>query len=227
MTNSRVLQTVVLGLGICLLALGAQRAAAQQQDTTFDNLVRVEGAQAAAAFIDPNADFSVYTHVKILEPYVAFRANWQRDQRRTNPANRVSASDMDRIRAAVGGLLTDVLIEALEANDGYTIVDEPGEHVLVLRPAIIDLDVTAPDNRGAGRSNSFSATAGAATLYIELFDGATGKIIGRAIDRRIASRPGGQMRWSNSVTNTTEARRMFRIWADRLREFLDSHYRGE
>ena len=59
---------------------------------------------------------------------------------------------------------------------------------------------------------------------MELFDGATGKIIGRAIDRRTASRPGGMMQWSNSVTNTSDARRMFRVWANRFRDFLDSHY---
>ncbi len=214
-------------LTLALLPLVSTGLAAQEHDSTFDNLVRVEGAPSAAAYIDPDADFSVYTHVKILEPYVAFRANWQRDQTRNNPAARVSASDMDRIRTAVGDLLTDVFVEALEAEDGYTVVNEPGEHVLVLRPAIIDLDVSAPDNRGAGRSNSFSTTAGAATLYVELFDGASGKIIGRAIDRRTASRPGGQMQWSDSVTNTSDARRMFRVWADRLRSFLDSHYSGK
>lgn len=211
-------------LGLMLLA--STSLSAQEHDSTFDNLVRVKDARVAAAYIDPDADFSVYTRVKILDPYVAFRAGWQRDQRRDNPSTRVSASDMDRIRAAASDLLKDVFIEALEADDGYTIVNEPGEHVLVLRPAVIDLDITAPDNRGAGRSTSFSTTAGAATLYMELFDGATGKIIGRAIDRRVASRPGGMMQWSNSVTNTSDARRMFRVWADRLRTFLDSHYTG-
>ncbi len=224
MTNARLLRAITRSLTLSLLALGGTGLAAQEHDTTFDNLVRIEDPRVAAAYIDPDADFSVYTHVKILHPYVAFRANWQRDQRRANPASRVSASDMDRIRVAVGDLLTDVFIEALEANDGYTVVNQPGEHVLVLRPAVIDLDITAPDNRGAGRSNSFSTTAGAATIYLEIFDGATGKIIGRAIDRRTASRPGGMMQWSNSVTNTSDARRMFRVWANRFRDFLDSHY---
>ncbi|MEE4191815.1 MAG: DUF3313 family protein [Halieaceae bacterium] len=220
------LSTLVRLLIAMVLTIACPSVYAQERDTTFDNLVRVEDAKVAGVFIDPDADFSIYKRVDILEPYVAFRANWQRDQVRSNPANRVSSSDMDRIRTAAGELLMDVFIEALEANQGYTVVDHPGDDVLVLRPAIIDLDISAPDNRGAGRSNSFSTTAGAATLYIELFDGASGKIIGRAIDRRVASRPGGQMQWSNSVTNTSDARRMFRVWADRLREFLDSHYSG-
>ena len=216
------LQALATGM---VLAVAAQLAAAQ--DVSFDNLERIKDARVAAAYIDPDADFTVFNRVMILDPYVAFRANWQRDVNRSNPGNRVSARDMDRIRAAAADLMRDTFIEALEAGDGFTIVDEPGEDVLVLRPAIIELDITSPDTQPAGRSRSFSASAGAATLYIELFDGASGKIIGRAADRRVASRPGSQMMWSNRVTNVSDARRMFRVWADRLREFLDSHYTGE
>ena len=46
----------------------------------FDNLVPVKDAQAGMAYIDPSADFSVFKRVMILEPFVAFRSNWQRDQ---------------------------------------------------------------------------------------------------------------------------------------------------
>ncbi len=96
--------------------------------------------------------------------------------------------------------------------------------VLLLRPAIIDLDINAPDRPTAGRSRTFTASAGAATLFIELFDSVNGTIIGRAIDRQAARRAGGRMSWSNGVTNSAEARRMFRHWADVLRDFLDQHY---
>jgi hypothetical protein len=93
-----------------------------------------------------------------------------------------------------------------------------------LRPAIIDLDVSAPDTRTAGRSRTFTASAGAATLYLELFDSLSGQIIGRAADRQNARRSGGSVSWNNSVTNTQEARRMMRGWANQLRSFLDDHY---
>lgn len=196
------------------------------QEISFDNLKRVENSEMAVAYIDPDADFSVFGRVVILEPHVAFRANWQRDQQR-NRASRVRASDMERIRADVGALLKEVFVETLEADDGFAVVDKGGEDVLLVRPAIIDLDVTAPDTNAAGRNRQFSSTAGAATLYIELFDSVSGEIIGRAADRRVARRAGGQMMWSNSVTNRSEARRMFRVWANRLREFMETHYAGK
>ena len=109
-------------------------------------------------------------------------------------------------------------------NDGYKVVSEAGEDVLLLRPAIIDLDITAPDAPSGGRTRTYTSTTGAATLYIELFDSVSGDIIGRAIDRQVVRSPGSRLTWSTSVTNTQDARRMFVGWADQLRGFLDQYY---
>ena len=103
-------------------------------------------------------------------------------------------------------------------------VNYADDDVLVLRPAIVDLDMTAPDTRTAGRSRTYTAGTGAATLYIELFDSLSGAIIGRAADRRAAGRSSGFATVSNRVTNRANARREFRVWADKLIEFLNEHY---
>jgi hypothetical protein len=219
----RYLVVVLIGFGAVSVPVLAQESG----QPSFDNLQQLTDSEMAVAYIDPEADFSVFTKVAILEPYVAFRSNWQRDQNRARRGGNVSARDMENIRAGVSNLLRDVFVEALEANDGYEVVDDVGYDVLLVRPAIIDLDVAAPDVASAGRNQEFTTTAGSATLYIELFDSASGKIIGRAADRRAAQRPGGIMMRANRVTNVSDARRMFRVWADRLREFLDSHYTGK
>ncbi len=199
--------------------------AQDDEGISFDGLVPVEDARVASAFIDPDADFSVYERIAILDPFVAFKSNWQRDQNRDRRgSSRVSASDMERIKADVARLFKEVFIERLEADDGFEVVDGANYDVLLLRPAIIDLDITAPDTLSAGRSRTYAASTGAATLYIELFDSVTGEIIGRAIDRQGARRGGGTISWSNSVTNVAEARRVFGRWADQLRSFLEEHY---
>ncbi len=190
---------------------------------TFDNLVPVKGAKMAMAFIDPDADFSVFKRVAILEPFVAFQSNWQRDQNRSRSRN-IGARDMERIKADVATLFERVFTERLEAA-GYEVVDGANEDVLLLRPAIIDLDITAPDTRTAGRSRTITASTGAATLYIQLFDSLSGDVIGRAADRQSVRRAGGAISWSNSVTNTADARRMMAGWADNLVGFLDAHYK--
>ena len=189
---------------------------------TWDGLVAVEDSNMAAAFIDPEADFSVFRRVSILEPHVAFRSNWQRDQNRSRSRN-VRASDIDRIKRDVADVFTDVFTERLESA-GYDVVNYADEDVLIVRPAIIDLDITAPDVTTAGRSRTYTTSSGAATLFVELFDAHSGALIGRAVDRRAGRRGGGFAMQSNRVTNRADARREMRVWADRLIEFLDQHY---
>jgi hypothetical protein len=133
----------------------------------------------------------------------------------------VRASDVERIKEDVARLFMDVFVEQLEAA-GYDVVNFADEDVLVVRPAIIDLDITAPDVRSAGRSRTYTANTGAATLFVELFDSLSSDLIGRAVDRRAAGR--GFATRSNRVTNRADARREFRVWADTLIEFLDQHY---
>ena len=225
--SGRITAAVVLFVSSLLVVVAPVALAEEKGDPeperTFDNLVAVEGAAMNMAFIDPDADFSVFKRVAILEPFVAFRSNWQRDQNRNRTRN-VRPRDMERIKEDVARLFERVFTERLE-DAGYEVVDMANVDVLLLRPAIIDLDITAPDTRTAGRSRTFTASTGAATLYMQLFDSYSGDIIGRAADRRSVRSGGGNISWSNSVTNSADARRMLGRWADRLIAFLDSHYK--
>lgn len=211
-------------IALSLIVFATTIAFAQEDDAemTFDGLKRIEDARVGTAYIDPEADFSVFRRVAILDPFVSFRSNWQRDANRGRGRN-VSARDMERIKADVAWLFQDVFTQRLEAA-GFEIVNVANFDVLVLRPAIIDLDVTAPDVRSAGRSRTFAASAGAATLYLQLLDSVSGDVLGRAIDRRTARRAGGTVTWSNRVTNSAEARRLMGRWADILVDFLKAHY---
>lgn len=193
-----------------------------EAEVNWEGLTAISETNVAAAYIDPDADFSVFRRVGILDPYVAFRSNWLRDQNRSRSQN-VRASDVERIKEDVADLLVEVFTEQLEAA-GYEVVNYAGEDVLVLRPAIIDLDVTAPDVRSASRTRSYTAGAGAATLFLELYDSLSGDLIGRAIDRRSTRDSQGFMMAANRVTNRAAARREFRVWANKLVAFLDEHY---
>ncbi len=217
-----ILASLPLFFGITTQAAIAEEKA--PTDSSFDDLVRVEDSRIQVAYINPDADFSVFGRVAILDPYVAFRSNWQRDQNRNRTRN-VTSRDMERIREDVATLFERVFTERLE-DAGYEVVTVAGDDVLVLRPAIIDLDVTAPDTRTAGRSRTLTASTGAATLFLELVDSVSGDIIGRGIDRRNIRSAGTNLSWSNSVTNTADARRMLGRWADTLVEFLDQHYKA-
>jgi hypothetical protein len=183
-------------------------------EVTHDGLHRVPDSKVALAYIDPEADFSGYDSFQILDCYVAFKKNWARDHRR------ISTNEQNRIKEEVASLFREVFVEVLEEKGGYPVVDEAAENVLLIRPAIVDLDITAPDQQTAGRSYSIAASAGSAKLYIELFDSESGDILARAIDSKEA-RDWGTMRWTTKVSNTAEAKRMIRGWAETLRDNMD------
>ena len=219
---SKLLAATSFALCVLCFAFPLTAFAEEAEGISFDGLKSVDDSVVYMAYIDPEADFSVFQRVMILDPFVSFTSDWQRDQNRNRRRN-INANDMERIKTDTANLFREVFTEQLEAA-GYEVVNQADYDVLLLRPAIIDLNITAPDTRTAGRSTTFTATAGAATLYIELFDSVNGTIIGRAADRKAARNSRGNLSWSNRVTNRQEATRMFRGWADTLVAFLDKHY---
>jgi len=212
------------GILIAALVWMPTSAFAQKKEDlpeTHDGLVLVPDRKVAAAYADPEADFSVYNKIMLLDCYVAFKKDWQRDQNRSRTSARITAEDTEKIKAEVAKLFREVFTEVLEGDGGYEVVDAAGDDVLLIRPAIIDLDITAPDKPTAGRSRTYTSTSGAATVYIELFDSVSGDILARAADRKEARRAGGYISYTNRVTNTADARRTLKTWANILRTRLD------
>jgi len=191
---------------------------------THDGLTLVPDSKVAAAYVDSDADFSVYDKIMILDCRVAFKKDWQRDQKKAGSRISISSSDMEKIKADVAELFREVFTEKLGKDGGYEIVEAAGDDVLLVRPAIIDLDITVADTMQAGRSRTYSSSAGAATIYIELYDSVTGDILARAADRKVARNVGGYMSYTNRVTNRADARRMLGSWAELLRDRLDEFH---
>lgn len=213
--------SALISAAFLVLSISSVQAAS---DDLYQNLKRVEGAKAAFVEIDPNADFSVYKRVALLDTQVAFRSGWEKEQKRPGSRIGISKSEVEKIKSEVSSLFGEVLGEVLAADDGYEIVTESGDDVLLLRAAIIDLDIAAPDTSSSYASRTYSNHTGAATLYIELFDSVSGQIIGRAADRQAIRQGDDRFSWSNSASNRADATGLFRDWAQALRDFLDKHY---
>jgi hypothetical protein len=158
--------------------------------------------------------------VNILDPYVAFKKNWERDQRRSAASSlRLTSKDIENIKTKLAEEFRLVFTEVLE-DGGYPVVETAGDDVLLVRPAIINLDVTAPDVPRAGRTTSYVSSAGEMTLYVELYDSVTGDLIAKALDRRADGYNNSFYTWSNSVTNKAAAERIIKGWANILLEAL-------
>ena len=215
------MNNVLRFLCLCCLSLIAAVpafAADELPAVSHDGLELRKGKVAKVVYVRPGVDFSRYKRFAILDCAVAFRKDWKRDQERSG--KRITQKKMDEIRAGLSAEFLKVFTDELQNKGGYEIVTTGAEDVLVLRPAIIDLDVTAPDTMEAGRGYTLSESAGAMTLYLEIFDSVTSQILARAIDRE-TSRGMGRIQWQNSVTNKVEADRILRRWASALRAALD------
>ena len=205
-------------LALLMLATSVSFAARKELPAESpEGLKLVKGTKLAAVYMKEGADFSGYDKVAILDCYVAFKKNWQREQNREKFGS-VSDQDVVRIRTRLADEVMKVFSEEL-VKKGEQIVDTAASDVLVLRPAIINLDITAPDTNQPGISYSIAASAGQMTLYLELYDSVTRELLARVIDPE-ADRGFDTFTLQNEATGRMAADHILRKWADTLGDFL-------
>jgi hypothetical protein len=184
-----------------------------------DGLALVEKDSWGEMYANPNVDWSVYTQIQLEDATVAFRRNWQRDQNSGDPF-KVKTSDVENIKRQLSEQFRTVFTEELTQNGGYVMSDAAGENVLMIKPAIVDLDIAAPDTMRPYNSRQYTDSAGEMTLKLELYDSVTGDLLATASDRRISPYR-GYPQWTTSVSNRADSRRMLQQWAQSLRKKLD------
>ena len=144
MLSMRSLPTLLMALLLAACTTGSEQA-----PETFDGLVLMPDTRFATVYQRPGVDLSSYETYGIAACEVAFRKNWMRDQNsgRMDLSNRVTQKDVDKIKDSLSALCEKRFREALEQTPPYSLVSDfdGGEPVLLLRPAIIDLDIHAPD----------------------------------------------------------------------------------
>ena len=120
----------------------------------------------------------------------------------------------------MGTLFDEVFKEEFGKEAKFPIVDKISSNTLVIRPAIVDLEVNAPDLRSASYVKKYSSDAGQATLFLELYDGVSGEILARIVSASVAG-DNSHYQWATRMTNRADAKRMIRKWAKALRTKYD------
>ena len=216
--RTRFLPIVALAFLCALPATAAENL----PQVTEDGLHLVPDSRLAVVYADPAADLSVYDSVMLLDAYVAFKKNWEREQRsRSAAAFAVTSKDIERMKNGLATEFHAVFKRVLEEG-GYPLVDEPADDVLLVRPAIINLDVAAPNTPHSGQSRIHTTSAGEMTLYLELFDSVTGDLIVKALDRKVDN-PARQgfYTWSDTHANRAASERIIGGWAGILLDALN------
>ncbi len=216
---SMLLKSLLLSFTV-VSAIAPAMAKDDPPEVSIEGLELVDKDRRGEIYADPGIDWSQYTQIMLDPATVAFRRHWQRDQNRSY-AFKIRAKDMEKIKTEMSELFDEVFTKELGESGGYTITDQAGDEVMRIKPAIVDLDVYAPDTLNSpGRSTQFTESVGRMTLKLEIYDSVTGDLIATASDRREAPRR-GYMQWTTSVTNRAEARRMLQRWAKDLVKRLD------
>lgn len=199
-------------------------AADPPPEVSKDGLHLQKSTKSTVVYMKPGATWSQYKKVALLDCLVEFDKNWERDYNRdqVGTMNRVTDGDMERIEKDVAAEFKKVFAKELQANSGYPVVDTAGPDVLVVRPAILNLRVTAPDLMSPGIGGTVVSSAGSATLYVELWDSATNTILARVMDAQADPGFAGRGQAANRVTNTMAADQILKDWATKLRKYLDA-----
>jgi len=175
----------------------------------------VPSRSAGGVYRAPGAPFIQYKRF-IVEPLtVDFVKNW----RKRHPE--VSDREVRRMREEAARMFAREFEHVLVEEAGYGMADTPGEDVLLLAPAITELDVLAPENDLADM-RSLTPRRPSMTLTGELRDAASGKLVGRIIVIEPGEHYGiNELRPANRVTNAHEMGIVFSKWVRMLREALD------
>jgi len=188
---------------------------------TKDGLQLQRQTKQRLVYLKPGATFSQYNRVAILECDVEFRKNWARDYNSevVGLENQVTDADIQRMKNALSAEFKKVFVNEL-TKGGYQVVESAAPDVLILRPALINVDVAAPDLMTANMERTVVRSAGQMTLYLELWDSTTNTILARVMDAEADQQPFAQP--ANRVTNTAAADAILKSWADELRGHLDA-----
>ena len=213
-------------LGLCAaptLAYPMNVSAAEAPpQVSKDGLQLKTHTKQRVVYVKPGATFNEYNRVMILDCYVEMQKDWQRNYNSNvgpDLSRQVSNDDVQRIKSTLAAEFKKVFTAELQKS-GYQVTNSPAPDVLLLRPAIIDVQVTAPDIMSAGMDVNVITSAGSGTFYLELWDPSTNTILARAMDAEADQQPFAQQ--ANAVTNRQAADIILRKWADDLVRHLDA-----
>ena len=212
-----------LGVSVCLIFVGARMLDANEPppQVSKDGLQLQKQTKQRLVYLKPGATFAQYNRVALIECYVEFRKNWARDYNSEHVGleNQVRDDDIQRMRSALSAEFKKVFVNEL-TKGGYQVVDTAAPDVLVLRPALVNVDPTAPDLMTANMERTVVRSAGQMTLYLELWDSSTNTILARVMDAEADQQPFAQP--ADRVTNYAAADAILKSWADELRGHLDA-----
>jgi hypothetical protein len=170
----------------------------------YSKMKKGNGDSAAYSWVKEGVDFSRYNKFIIEKPVILLTA--EKDGKvAVDPDDLKNLSDSFRKK----------LVEELQ--DGYSVVEQPGEGVLRIRPAITSVKGTSVANVASKLLVSVNVDTGHAVMEAAAEDSVSGERLAAAVDGREGSRIGmvsGYTKWGHTKA-------AFSAWAKRFKERVD------
>lgn len=200
-----------------LVGVGAQ--AADLSAWSEGGLVKKDVKGIDVAYVRPGANIAEYNKVLLKPVQVSFRKGWLQQPL---PGSKfpINPADAQKIRDKLARLVEEEFRKELAAG-GYQLASAPGDDVLEMEAAIVDLYAAAPAASSAPTTKIIAVSAGEMSFVAQFSDSMTGDVLARCFDKAIAHETTRGQRIS-SVENEAEARQIVATWAKILRSALDA-----
>jgi len=201
-------------LGLALVAGCA--ADRPPEEMTDDGLVRVPSRSAGGVYRAPDVSFLPYRRIILEPPSISFVKDWLENHPEVSPA------EFARIRAESVQMFRDEFAREFVERGPYKFADDPAPDVLLVIPAIEDLNIMAPDAGVAPGERTYTSGPLSMKVSGDLRDALTGRVVGRVTMYQPPDRYAfNEMRIANRVTNAHEQRLAFAKWSRLVREALN------
>lgn len=217
MNKLKFLKMSIIAMSITLIIGCSSSYQSKVPQVSSEGMSLVKATRSTVAYKKEGVDFSEYSKVYILPSQVAFKKNWQRDYNRDQASlsSRLRDDDVIRIKEDIAKLFDEIFQEEFSRSIEPPIVNKLSTGTLIIKPAIINLEVSAPDIATATNIKKYTSEAGQGTLFLELYDGVSGEILARVIDSEVAG-DNSYYQWATRVSNTADAKRLMRKWVKAL-----------
>ena len=210
--------TALLSL-LCALLFATTAFSADPPAVSPDGLHLVKNTEYALVYVKPGATLKPYTKFAILDCYVSFAPNW-RENMQTDFNIPITEDQIKQTESELAAEFKKVFVAQLEQG-GYQLSTTAAPDVVVLRPAIINLQISAPQDMADPNEQTFSTSAGQMTMVLELYDSVTSQLLARVVDPEEASNY-GIFTWGSKVGNIQAADEIMTKWSDTLRHYMEA-----
>jgi len=216
----------LLPLALALIALSACAGRSEKPD---DAALRARNPKLTVTWAMPDTQVPPFDKVMLAPIELEFRdVPPLTGPTGTPQSSRTEYPVSEADRARLADTFNSVFREQLARGNGFTLTNEPGPGVLLVKPALRDIVSRVPPDEIPGRSDIWLDSVGDATLVVDFVEAASGRTLGSASDRRTAEPVGGAGGFgavrADRVDTGQEVRRVARRWAGALEKRVQALY---